>query len=206
MAWHAVQEWLAAPFERRPTSSPGRGARSKGSSSTEVQGVRQHPGKAIASGFSGAFKAAFNGIGDVWNNTVGRLSFHIPSWVPGIGGDGFDVPNIPHLAQGGLITTTGFVYAHAGEAITPMRNPVARGPAVNVEHLHLADTMDIDLFMRRAAWVAQTQKVWHAHRPRRALRAPGVARARLEHAAARGLQAPATFAPPSTSARPTCGR
>ena len=123
----------------------------------EVAGFTQI-GKAIADGFSGAFKAAFNGIGDIWNNTVGRLSFHIPSWVPGVGGKGFDVPNIPHLAQGGLITTSGFVYAHAGEAITPMRNPV-HGPAVNIEHVHLADTMDIDLFMRRAAWVAQTQKV-----------------------------------------------
>lgn len=42
------------------------------------------------------FRAAFNAIADIWNNTVGGLSFHIPGWVPGIGGDGFTVPKMGH--------------------------------------------------------------------------------------------------------------
>lgn len=38
---------------------------------------------------------AFNAVADIWNNTVGKLSFGIPSWVPVIGGNKWDVPDIP---------------------------------------------------------------------------------------------------------------
>lgn len=47
------------------------------------------------------YRWAFRSIASLWNNTVGRLSFSIPGWVPGIGGSGFDVPDIPMLANGG---------------------------------------------------------------------------------------------------------
>lgn len=50
---------------------------------------------------TGIYKAVFNGIASAWNNTIGRLSFKIPGWVPGIGGNGFDVPDIPTFAHGG---------------------------------------------------------------------------------------------------------
>lgn len=53
------------------------------------------------------YQLAFRYIAWLWNNTVGRLSFSIPGWVPGIGGNGFDVPDIPQLAKGGT--------AHAGK-------------------------------------------------------------------------------------------
>lgn len=53
----------------------------------------------------GPFKAAFNGIATAWNNSVGKLSFEIPSWVPGVGGKGFDVPDIPEWkAAGGPVS------------------------------------------------------------------------------------------------------
>lgn len=48
------------------------------------------------------YQLAFKGIAKLWNSTVGRLSFSIPGWVPGIGGSGFDVPDIPELASGGI--------------------------------------------------------------------------------------------------------
>lgn len=47
------------------------------------------------------YREAFRAIAWLWNNTIGRLSFSIPGWVPGIGGNGFDVPDIPMLANGG---------------------------------------------------------------------------------------------------------
>jgi hypothetical protein len=50
---------------------------------------------AVFDGLMGAARTAFNFIAKLWNNTVGKLSFTIPSWVPGIGGKGFDVPDIP---------------------------------------------------------------------------------------------------------------
>jgi phage-related protein len=49
------------------------------------------------------FAAAFNAIADLWNKTVGSLSFKIPDWAPGIGGKGWDVPDIPKFASGGVV-------------------------------------------------------------------------------------------------------
>lgn len=49
------------------------------------------------------YQIAFRAIASLWNNTIGRLSFSIPGWVPGIGGNGFDVPDIPMLARGGRL-------------------------------------------------------------------------------------------------------
>jgi hypothetical protein len=58
----------------------------------------------VADVISAPFKAAFRAVAGLWNSTVGKLSFKVPSWVPGIGGSGFDVPDIPMLAQGGIVT------------------------------------------------------------------------------------------------------
>ncbi len=52
------------------------------------------------------FKTAFNAIASLWNNTVGRISIHVPDWVPKIGGKGFDVPDIPTLGHGGIVPAT----------------------------------------------------------------------------------------------------
>jgi hypothetical protein len=54
------------------------------------------------------------------------------------------VPQIPYLAEGGLITRTGLVYAHAGEAITPAGR---QGPAVHIENVNLHDGADIGLLL-----------------------------------------------------------
>ena len=62
-------------------------------------------------------KTIFNGIARIWNNTFGKLSFSVPDWVPGIGGKGFDVPNIPMLAAGGIVT--GPTLAMIGEGNGP---------------------------------------------------------------------------------------
>lgn len=62
------------------------------------------------------FRAGFNAIAGLWNNTVGRISFTIPSWIPVVGGKQFSVPKIPTLAEGGIIKATpGGVLALVGE-------------------------------------------------------------------------------------------
>lgn len=85
------------------------------------------------------FVLAFNAIVDLWNNTVGRISFTIPDWVPfGIGGKSFSVPTLPHvgesgrvggggglslrLAEGGIVTSpTAALIGEAGaEAVIPL--------------------------------------------------------------------------------------
>jgi hypothetical protein len=57
----------------------------------------------IGSTISAPFKAAFNLIASAWNNTVGRLSFTVPGWVPGLGGKGWSAPQLPHFHAGGVV-------------------------------------------------------------------------------------------------------
>lgn len=75
--------------------------------------------KSVFSGVGKWFKNLFNGILkfikapinfliDGLNTLikgVNKISFDVPKWVPGIGGKkfGFDIPQIPHLAKGGLV-------------------------------------------------------------------------------------------------------
>jgi hypothetical protein len=70
----------------------------------------------------GFYKSIFNGIAKLWNNTIGKLSFSVPDWVPGLGGKGFDVPNIPMLAEGGIVNSpTLAMIGEAGpEAVVPL--------------------------------------------------------------------------------------
>ena len=70
----------------------------------------------------GIYKGLFNGIASIWNSTVGKLSFKIPGWVPGLGGKGFDVPDIPMLADGGIVqsATLALIGEKGPEAVIPL--------------------------------------------------------------------------------------
>lgn len=110
-------------------------------------------GSAIGDAFRGLadiiqapFKAAFNAIARLWNRTVGKLSFKAPSWVPfGIGGKGFDVPDIPTFHTGGVVPgpkgSEQMIMALAGERVlspAESRNFDASAPAVTG-----GDTMNV---------------------------------------------------------------
>ena len=79
-------------------------------------------------------KTIFNGIATLWNNTFGKLSFKVPGWVPGIGGKGFEVPNIPLLAAGGIVTSpTLAMIGEAGpEAVIPLDRLGSMGGGSNI--------------------------------------------------------------------------
>lgn len=81
-----------------------------------------------------AAKTVFNAIATAWNSTVGKLSFSAPDWVPGIGGKGWDVPDIPMLAEGGIVTKpTLAVVGEAGpEAVVPLSGAGAAGGGMTV--------------------------------------------------------------------------
>ena len=67
------------------------------------------------------------------------------SWdptTPGICALWFDATTITGVANGATITSW-----------------VPRGPAVNIEHATFASEVDVDLLMRRAAWMVQTERV-----------------------------------------------
>ncbi|RBQ05149.1 phage tail protein [Micromonospora sp. LHW51205] len=68
----------------------------------------------VASVVSAPFRAGFNAVARAWNATVGRLSWSVPSWVPGIGGRSISAPRLPMLAKGGHILGAGM--AIVGEA------------------------------------------------------------------------------------------
>ena len=128
---------------------------------TIVSDVEAMPGRitnaavGLFDGIKAAFRGAINGVIDLWN----QLHFKLPDINFGpihLTGPDIGVPNIPHLAQGGLITSTGLIYAHAGEAITPAPLVGRSAPAVHIDTLAVSTEMDIDLFMRRAAWSART--------------------------------------------------
>jgi hypothetical protein len=63
----------------------------------------------------------FRNIASLWNNTLGKIKFTTPSWLPLIGGKGFAFPTI-NLAEGGIIPPTpGGTIARIGEAGRPER-------------------------------------------------------------------------------------
>jgi phage-related protein len=60
----------------------------------------------VAGFISAPFRAAFNLISSAWNNTIGRLHWSVPGWVPGIGGHSISVPQLPHYHSGGVVGGT----------------------------------------------------------------------------------------------------
>jgi hypothetical protein len=82
------------------------------------------------------FKTVFNGIATIWNNTIGKFSFTVPSWVPGIGGKGFSMPDIPMLAAGGIVTgpTLAMIGEAGPEAVIPLdrMSQMGGGTTVNI--------------------------------------------------------------------------
>lgn len=115
----------------------------------------------IQNNILGPIKGAWNGIAGALNAV--HISIHIPDWVPIIGGKGFDwsPPRIPTLAQGGLLTRSGLVYAHAGEVISPAPATATgrQGPAVVIQTANIRDEVTAEVFTRKLAWHLQTERV-----------------------------------------------
>lgn len=77
----------------------------------------------LAEVITAPFRLAFNAVAAVWNNTVGKLSFRVPDWIPGIGGKGWDVPDIPTFHSGGIFRAPtpggeGFALLRDGEKVS----------------------------------------------------------------------------------------
>lgn len=91
--------------------------------------LKDLPGKigntfsSIANAVKAPFRAAFNFISDAWNNTIGRLSWSVPGWVPFIGGNTISAPHLPKFHTGGVVPgapgTEMMALLQAGERVTP---------------------------------------------------------------------------------------
>lgn len=83
--------------------------------------------KLITAAIEAPFKLVFNTIAGFWNNTVGKIHFSVPDWVPGLGGKGFDFPKIPVLHQGGVVPGRPgedvLSILRAGEVVIPKIDP-----------------------------------------------------------------------------------
>jgi phage-related protein len=97
----------------------------------------------VGSALLAPFKWGFNMIAWAWNNTAGRIGFTVPDWVPGVGGRGFHIPQVPMLAKGGHITGAGTVLVGeagpellslgAGATVTPLSRAGGGETVVRVE-------------------------------------------------------------------------
>jgi len=77
-------------------------------------------GRGLFDGLVAAGKGGINKLISLWNRLDFGINISIPSWVPGVGGKGFHVPDlfpdIPLLAKGGMVrATSGGTLAALGE-------------------------------------------------------------------------------------------
>lgn len=83
--------------------------------------------------FKGLLSAAtfvFEAIAAVWNNTVGKLAFTIPSWVPLLGGKSFAMPKIGGNGGGGGLTSARAFEESQKEIVAANPDVFAAPPAV----------------------------------------------------------------------------
>jgi hypothetical protein len=105
---------------------------------------------AVTSAITQPFRSAFNAVAGLWNATLGKFSFSIPSWVPGIGGSTWSLPHMPMLAKGGTLANTGTVLVGengpevltlpGGSTVTPS-NRYGTGSDM---HIHVHTTAFVD--------------------------------------------------------------
>ena len=101
----------------------------------------------LASIIVAPFRIAFNLIADLWNGTVGKLSFKAPSWIPGFGGKGWEVPDIPHMAEGGIVTkpTIALIGEAGPEAVIPLgKNMGNSSGSININMSGIFTGSDIE--------------------------------------------------------------
>jgi hypothetical protein len=87
-------------------------------------GTLVHGIGAVFSGIVGIitwpFRQAFNLVAGLWNGTVGKLSFHAPKWIPGIGGKGFSMPHLPTMHTGGITAAGGSAVIKPDEEVVSL--------------------------------------------------------------------------------------
>jgi len=110
----------------------------------------------VAGAIAGAFKWAFNQIAWAWNNTAGRLSFTMPDWIPGMGGNSFSMPRLPTLDTGGDVMKTGAAVVHKGERVlnaqtTAMLDTALGAPQGNAGGGSLSGTLTLELEAKAGA-------------------------------------------------------
>lgn len=111
-AWEAVWGAVVAYFEWVVGNYQKAIAVIVGAGTWLVEQIRKIPGyigsalSTIYNVVTAPFRMAFNAVASMWNRTVGRLSWTVPGWVPGIGGNTISAPRLPSLHAGGRVPGT----------------------------------------------------------------------------------------------------
>jgi phage-related protein len=101
------------------------------------------------------FRTAFNFVADAWNNTIGRLSWTIPAWVPIVGGNSISAPKLPHFHSGGDVPGMPgqevLAVLQAGERVQT-RSQVATSDRpisiTNIYHITVAGLTELQAFLQ----------------------------------------------------------
>jgi hypothetical protein len=106
--------------------------------------------KTIGRAISAPFRDAFNLVASAWNNTIGRLNWTVPGWVPGIGGNSIGVPQLPHFHEGGTVPgnpgSDVLAVLQAGEEVTSVS-----GSGKGDGDIYMTITMDGDVLVEGIA-------------------------------------------------------
>ncbi|QJY51248.1 hypothetical protein [Pseudonocardia broussonetiae] len=132
-AFAAVGAWISAPFR----TGFDWARRTAGDAWNFIRQIPGWVGGAfggIAGAISRPFRWAFNFVADAWNNTIGRLSWTVPGWIPFIGGNRISVPRLPKFHTGGVVPGAPgqevMAMLQAGERVIPRdRAGNSGGPA-----------------------------------------------------------------------------
>lgn len=95
---------------------------------TDLPGNIKTAFSSMADTISSPFKTAFNAVSRAWNNTVGKLSWSVPDWIPVLGGKSISAPKLPEFAAGGIVggPITALVGEAGPEAIIPLNRPLSQ--------------------------------------------------------------------------------
>ena len=95
----------------------------------------EEPVKTVFDAIKGYFNVWIEGINIIIRG-LNKIKFDLPSWIPGIGGKGFaiNIPEIPKLAQGGIVTgpTLAMLGERGSEAVIPLNKAGGGVGGVNV--------------------------------------------------------------------------
>lgn len=112
---------------------------------TDAPGKLYDAFKGIVNYITAPFREAFNSVARMWNDTIGKLSWTVPDWVPGIGGNTISAPKLPYVgsfAQAGLVPgypgEPVLLTAHGGERVLNVNEAAGGGGgAPPVIHVHV---------------------------------------------------------------------
>jgi len=103
------------------------------------------PFDAVMTIITAPFRLAFNAVADLWNNSLGKVSFKVPDWVPKLGGKSWGFPTMQHVHAGGVIGgvvgTAVPVLAMAGERVSSVASSGGEGFTLGSDGSRLGDLL-----------------------------------------------------------------